>query len=101
MCLVHPGGPGAHLAYLRIPELEEKLTLVYLDPVGSGDSALLPDGDYSMSRYGRFAEAVLDDIGASTAATQEMAFFVQRWTERPEAVPGRPSRNNQRNIFKP
>ncbi|WP_438306733.1 alpha/beta fold hydrolase (plasmid) [Streptomyces sp. HUAS TT11] len=128
VCLVHPGGPGAHPAYLRIPELEEKLTLVYLDPVGSGDSALLPDGNYSMSRYGRFAEAVLDDIGTSTAfflghshggfvalqfaldhpdrldglilydtapahgrnereaATQEMAFFVQRWADRPEAV---------------
>ncbi|MDX3238744.1 alpha/beta hydrolase [Streptomyces sp. ME03-5709C] len=128
VCLVHSGGPGAHPAYLRMPELERELTLVYLDPVGSGDSDLLPDGDYSMSRYGRFAEAVLDDIGASTgyflghshggfvalqfaldhpdrldglilydtapahgrsereAATSEMASFVRRWADRPEAV---------------
>jgi proline iminopeptidase len=46
--------------------LERHLTLVYLEPVGSGDSDPLRDGDYSMSRYARFAEAVLDDIGAAT-----------------------------------
>lgn len=67
LCLVHSGGPGVHPEYLRIPELERDLTMVYLDPVGSGDSDLLPDGDYSMSRYARFAEAVLDDIGAPAA----------------------------------
>ncbi|TFV33784.1 hypothetical protein E4K10_40470 [Streptomyces sp. T1317-0309] len=40
--------------------------MVYVDPVGSGDSDLLADGDYAMSRYARFAEAVLDDLGART-----------------------------------
>lgn len=128
VCLVHSGGPGVHPEYLRIPGLERGLTLVHLDPVGSGDSDLLTDGDYSVSRYARFAEAVLDDIGAPTgyflghshggfvalqfgldhpdrldglilydtapangrrereAATKEMASFVQRWANRPEAV---------------
>lgn len=128
LCLVHSGGPGVHPDYLRIPELENQLTLAYLDPVGSGDSDRLPDGDYSMSRYARFAEAVLDDIGAPTGyflghshggfvalqlgidrpdrlgglilydtapvygrelretATKEMAAFVQRWPDRPEAA---------------
>ncbi|MEV5477919.1 alpha/beta fold hydrolase [Streptomyces sp. NPDC059687] len=128
LCLVHSGGPGVHPEYLRIPSLEEHLTMVYVDPVGSGDSDLLPDGDYAMSRYARFAEAVLDDLGARTgyflghshggfvalqfavdrpdrldglilydtapvygrelmeAATKEMAAFVQRWPDRPEAV---------------
>lgn len=128
VCLVHPGGPGVHPEYLRLPALESHLTMVYLDPVGSGDSDLLPDGDYSMSRYGHFAEAVLDDVEASTAyflghshggfvalqfgmtfperldglilydtaplngrelretATKEMAGFVQRWPDRPEAA---------------
>ncbi|MEV7322694.1 alpha/beta hydrolase [Streptomyces sp. NPDC093970] len=66
VCLVHPGGPGAHSAYLRLPGLRDALTLVYLDPVGSGASDPLPDGDYSMSRYARFAEAVLDDLGAAS-----------------------------------
>jgi proline iminopeptidase len=47
-----------------MPALEQYLTLVYIDPVGSGDSDLLADGNYSMSRYGHFAAAVLDDIGA-------------------------------------
>ncbi|MEU2427461.1 alpha/beta fold hydrolase [Streptomyces sp. NPDC013157] len=64
VCLVHSGGPGVHPEYLRIPALERELTMVYVDPVGSGDSDLLVDGDYSMSRYARFAAAVLDDIGA-------------------------------------
>lgn len=66
-CLVHPGGPGVHPEYLRMPALAREMTLVYLDPVGSGDSDRLPDGDYSPARYARFAEAVLDDLGASTA----------------------------------
>ncbi|WP_405587774.1 alpha/beta fold hydrolase [Streptomyces sp. NBC_01190] len=66
VCLVHSGGPGVHPRYLRIPGLEDGLTLVYLDPVGTGDSDPLPDGDYSVARYARFAAAVLDDLGAST-----------------------------------
>lgn len=66
-CLVHPGGPGVHPEYLRMPALAHDLTLVYLDPVGSGDSDPLPDGDYSPARYARFAEAVLNDLGAPTA----------------------------------
>lgn len=128
VCLVHSGGPGIHPGYLRMPELKAHLTVVYLDPVGSGDSDRLPDGDYSVARYGSFAEAVLDDMGTprgyflghshggfvalqfgldhpdrvlglilyATAplygpelwesATEEMAAFVQRWPERPEAA---------------
>jgi proline iminopeptidase len=65
-CLAHSGGPGVHPGYLRMPGLERHLTMVYLHPVGSGSSGLLPDRDYSMSRYGDFAEAVLDSLGAST-----------------------------------
>lgn len=128
VCVVHPGGPGVHPEYLRTPRLQGGLTLVYLDPVGSGDSDLLTDGDYSMSRYAHFAEAVLDDVGAPTGyflghshggfvalqfgldnpdrldglilydtapvngeeltetATKEMAAFVRRWPDRPEAA---------------
>lgn len=128
VCLVHSGGPGVHPGYLRIPPLERHLSMVYLDPVGSGDSDPLPDGDYSMSRYARFAAGVLDDMGAPSGyflghshggfvglqiaidrpdrldglilydtapvfgpeitetATKEMAAFVQRWPDRPEAV---------------
>ncbi|MGW4490283.1 alpha/beta fold hydrolase [Amycolatopsis sp. NPDC004368] len=67
VCLVHPGGPGIDPGYLRFPELEKALTLVYLDPIGSGDSDLLPGGDYSMSRYVDFAAGVMDDLGVREA----------------------------------
>lgn len=68
VCLVHSGGPGIHPGYLRIPALERHLTMVYLHPVGAGESGLLPDGDYSLSRYGYFAEAVLEGAPHVAAA---------------------------------
>lgn len=127
VCLVHSGGPGVHPEYLRMPALERHLTMVYVDPVGAGDSDPMPGGRYSMAGYGHFARAVLDDVGAPTAyflghshggfvalqfgldsperldglilydtaahsadltetATKEMAAFVQRWPDRPEAA---------------
>jgi proline iminopeptidase len=67
VCLVHSGGPGVDPQYLRIPALESRLTMVYVDPVGSGESDLLPDGDYSLSRYASFARSVLDDLGVPKA----------------------------------
>lgn len=51
VCLVHSGGPGFHSDYLRMPLLEERLTLVYLDPVGTRRSGPVPGGDYSIERY--------------------------------------------------
>lgn len=62
MCVVHPGGPGAHSDYLRLPGLERFLTLVYLDPIGSGASGLLPGGDYRISRYAYWVSVVLDRL---------------------------------------
>ena len=58
VCLVHSGGPGIHYDYLRMPELEKHLTMVYVEPVGTGNSGLLPDGDYSVARYAYFANQV-------------------------------------------
>jgi proline iminopeptidase len=49
--LVHPGGPGVTAAYLRMPELERHFTLVYLDPVGTGESGRLGPGQYTLARY--------------------------------------------------
>src|SRR6266581_8476411 len=40
-CIVHPGGPGLDWSYDRMPPLEARLTLIYLEPVGSGASAKL------------------------------------------------------------
>jgi proline iminopeptidase len=44
-----PGGPGLSHTYLRAPLLEREVTVVYLDPIGCGDSAELDDP----SQYGR------------------------------------------------
>lgn len=64
VCLVHPGGPGLGWAYLRMPELERKLTLVYLEPVGSGRSGRLASRDgYTMKRYVDDLEDFADALG--------------------------------------
>ena len=67
VCLVHPGGPGIHYEYLRMPELEKHLTLVYVEPVGTGSSALLPDGDYSVEKYAYFADQLIQHLGVEKA----------------------------------
>ncbi|WP_433296477.1 alpha/beta fold hydrolase [Pseudonocardia sp. CA-142604] len=64
VCVVHSGGPGINSDYLRMPLLEQHLTMVYLDPIGTGRSDLLPGGDYSVSTYARFSKAVIDHLGA-------------------------------------
>ena len=38
-----PGGPGFSHTYLRMPELERRLRMIYLDNIGTGDSERLPD----------------------------------------------------------
>lgn len=70
VCLVHPGGPGIHYEYLRMPELEQHLTMVYIEPVGTGHSDLLPDGDYSMENYASYANEVARQLG------EEKVFFL-------------------------
>ena len=64
LCLIHPGGPGLHWTYLRIPRLEQQLTMVYLEPVGTGDSDLLPDGDYSMEKYAYVVDEIVRHLDA-------------------------------------
>ncbi|WP_343973609.1 alpha/beta hydrolase [Kribbella koreensis] len=70
VCLVHSGGPGIHYGYLRMPELEQQLTMVYIEPVGTGASDLLPDGDYSMPKYAYYAAQVARQLG------EEKVFFL-------------------------
>jgi pimeloyl-ACP methyl ester carboxylesterase len=62
LCLVHGGGPGVHWPYLRLPRLEQYLTVVYLEPIGTGASGMAPDGDYSIPRYARMALAVAEQL---------------------------------------
>jgi pimeloyl-ACP methyl ester carboxylesterase len=64
VCVVHPGGPGVGWEYLRMPDLERALTLVYLEPVGTGESGRLPDPrDYNVPTYLRFLHAVVEHLG--------------------------------------
>jgi proline iminopeptidase len=65
VCFVHSGGPGIDSGYLRMPSLERHLTLVYLDPVGTGKSGLLPGGDYSVAEYARRVELLREHLGVT------------------------------------
>jgi pimeloyl-ACP methyl ester carboxylesterase len=65
VCVAHSGGPGINSDYLRMPLLERYFTIVYLDPIGTGRSDLLPSGEYFMPTYAHFLGAVLDHIGES------------------------------------
>jgi proline iminopeptidase len=64
VCLVHPGGPGLEWSYLRMPEVERVLTLVYLEPAGTGLSSPLPQPkDYSMARYAQLLDGARAALG--------------------------------------
>ncbi|MFJ7497298.1 alpha/beta fold hydrolase [Streptomyces sp. NPDC097727] len=65
VCVVHPGGPGIFWEYLRMPLLEERMTVVYVEPIGTGDSGRLPSHPhgYTRDRYSRFLELLIDRLG--------------------------------------
>jgi pimeloyl-ACP methyl ester carboxylesterase len=60
ICVVHSGGPGINAGYLRMPSLERHLTMIYLDPIGTGRSGFLPGGRYDVPEYARRAAALLE-----------------------------------------
>jgi proline iminopeptidase len=67
VCVVHPGGPGIDWAYLRMPRLEAFMTMVYLEPIGTGLSGRLathPQG-YTVERYSAQLDGFLEalDLG--------------------------------------
>ncbi|MEU9317233.1 alpha/beta hydrolase [Streptomyces sp. NPDC048295] len=63
VCVAHSGGPGIGWDYLRMPELEEHLTMVYIEPVGTGNSGRLPDArDYTVPTYAQFLHQVVDHL---------------------------------------
>jgi pimeloyl-ACP methyl ester carboxylesterase len=65
VCFAHSGGPGVDSDSLRMPMVERGLTMVYLDPIGSGDSGLLPGGDYSVAEYARRVELLRAYLGVT------------------------------------
>jgi proline iminopeptidase len=67
VCVVHPGGPGIAWDYLRIPALEAKLTMVYVEPIGTGQSGRLPvhPHGYTLDRYVRFLHGIIAHLDVS------------------------------------
>ncbi|MFG2359742.1 alpha/beta fold hydrolase [Streptomyces sp. NPDC048521] len=64
VCIAHSGGPGIGWEYLRMPALERCLTMVYIEPVGTGDSGRLPDPhDYTVATYTRLLHSVVEHLG--------------------------------------
>ncbi|WP_019932850.1 alpha/beta fold hydrolase [Nocardia sp. BMG111209] len=64
VCLAHPGGPGIHWEYLRSPELEEHLTMVYVEALGTGGSGRLPSHPhgYTRERLSRALQALTEHL---------------------------------------
>ncbi|WP_329454139.1 alpha/beta fold hydrolase [Streptomyces sp. NBC_01497] len=65
VCLVHPGGPGFAWNYLRMPAVEDRLTAVYIEPIGTGGSGRLathPNG-YTRDAYGRALDGLIGHLG--------------------------------------
>ncbi|WP_250034759.1 alpha/beta fold hydrolase [Paractinoplanes maris] len=65
VCVVLPGGPGLSWEYLRAPALELGLTVVHVEPLGSGESGRLPTHPYGYDRafHARALDRLLDHLG--------------------------------------
>lgn len=65
VCVVHSGGPGIDWEYLRMPALEEHLTMVYVEPVGTARDSRLPTHPhgYTRERYSSFLEVLVNRLG--------------------------------------
>ncbi|MEW9528208.1 alpha/beta fold hydrolase [Microbispora sp. NPDC049125] len=64
VCLAHPGGPGVFWEYMRMPAVERHLTMVYVEPLGTGGSGRLethPHG-YTRDLYTRALDRVIDHL---------------------------------------
>src|SRR5688572_6361076 len=59
VCIAHPGGPGMDSGYMHSAALETRFTMVYIDPLGTGASSKLPEGElYSLQRDAKVIEGV-------------------------------------------
>lgn len=64
ICIALSGGPGIEWTYLRMPELERHLTIIYLEPIGTGASGRLaqhPNG-YGVARYSEQVQSFLSAL---------------------------------------
>ncbi|MBB3732924.1 alpha/beta fold hydrolase [Nonomuraea dietziae] len=67
VCLAHPGGPGLSWEYLRMPAAEEHLTMVYVEPIGTGASGRLPahPHGYTRERYAQALDGLIRHLGVA------------------------------------
>ncbi|MEV6415196.1 alpha/beta hydrolase [Kribbella sp. NPDC051718] len=94
VCVAHSGGPGVFWEYLRVPQLEEHLTMVYVEPIGTGGSGRLashPDG-YTRDRYVSALDGVIEALAAGPVyllGHSHGGFVVQRYAlTHPERLAG-------------
>jgi len=93
VCVVHSGGPGIGWESLRMPALEQHLTMVYLEPIGTGDSGRLAQvRDYRLDTYLRFLNGVVAHLGDERVfllGHSHGGFVVQRFAlAHPDRVAG-------------
>ncbi|MER6415979.1 alpha/beta fold hydrolase [Streptomyces humidus] len=91
VCVAHSGGLGIGWESLRVPELERSMTVVYLEPVGTGASGRLADPrDYTLATYTHFLHAVIEHLGLAEAALlghSHGGFVAQRYAlDHPERL---------------
>jgi pimeloyl-ACP methyl ester carboxylesterase len=61
--VAHSGGPGVDYSYLRSSRLEELFTVVYPEPIGTGDSQPFPQSATYVDTYAEFLLALVDHLG--------------------------------------
>jgi pimeloyl-ACP methyl ester carboxylesterase len=67
LCIVHPDGPGIDWTYLKMRSIEQHLTMLYIEPIGTGTSGCLtthPKG-YTVERYCQQLEGFVDALDLS------------------------------------
>jgi proline iminopeptidase len=94
VCLVHPGGPGVHWESLRNVVLEQHLTMVYVEPLGTGVSGRLPSHPHGYTRalYARAIHRLighLDEQKVFLLGHSYGGFVAQRYAlDHPERLAG-------------
>ncbi|GAA2419130.1 alpha/beta hydrolase [Nonomuraea africana] len=69
VCVAHSGGPGIFWDYMRMPALEEHLTMVYIEPIGTAKDNHLPSHPhgYTRERYSSLLRELITRLGVPKA----------------------------------
>ncbi len=90
--ITHSGGPGVDAGYLRSTALEEQFTMVYPEPLGTGNSGPLPEGATYVDTYVDVLDALISHLGVNSAhllGHSHGGFVVLRYAiQHPERVAG-------------